>query len=152
MLIFHWEKKNGEHIWVGVVFAFKVLEDKRGNSYNFEKLWAKSFPEQTGVVNFNKEEFVLQVGLDYGTVIFYRTSIESKFLAFDEILNYKSHSDRVMGLAYDDKKGYIYSCGSDKKFMMTDFNNISNGSEVAYSAFGYTALIHDKVNERLFLN
>ena len=69
MLIFHWEKKNGEHIWVGAVFAFKVLEDKRGNSYNFEKLWAKSFPEQTGVVNFNKEEFVLQVGLDSGTVI-----------------------------------------------------------------------------------
>ena len=26
-----WEKKRGEHISVGAVFAFKVLEDKRGN-------------------------------------------------------------------------------------------------------------------------
>ena len=146
-----WEKKTGEHISVGAVFAYKVLEDKKGNPINFEKLWAKSFPEQTGVVNFNKDELVLQVGLDSGTIVFYKTSVESKFLAFDEIVNYKPHSDRVMGLAYDDQKGYIYSCGSDKKFMMTDFNNISNMSEVAYSAYGYTTLIHDKDNERLFL-
>jgi WD40 repeat protein len=146
-----WEKKTGEHISVGAVFAFKVIEDKKGNSCYFEKLWAKSFPEQTGVVNFNKNELVLQVGLDSGTIIFYRTSVESKYLAFDEILNYKPHTDRVMGLDYDDKKGYIYSCSSDKKFMMTEFNMISNVSEVAFSAYGYTALINDNANERLFL-
>jgi len=87
-----WEKKTDQHISVGAVFAFKVIEDKRGNSYYFEKLWAKSFPEQTGVVNFNKKELVLQVGLDSGTIIFYRTSRESKYLAFDEILNYKPHT------------------------------------------------------------
>ena len=56
-----------------------------------------------------------------------------------------------MGLDYDDKKGYIFSCGSDKKFMMTEFNMISNVSEVAFSAYGYTTLINDKENERLFL-
>ena len=50
---------------------FKVIEDKRGNSYIFDKLWAKSFPEQTGVVNFNKKELVLQVGLDSGSINFY---------------------------------------------------------------------------------
>ena len=48
-------------------------------------------------VNFNKDELVLQVGLDSGTIVFYKTSVESKFLAFDEIVNYKAHSDRVMG-------------------------------------------------------
>ena len=146
-----WEKKTDQHISVGAVFAFKVIEDKRGNSYIFDKLWAKSFPEQTGVVNFNKKELVLQVGLDSGTIIFYRTSVESKYLAFDEILNYKPHSSRVMGLTYDDQQGYIYSCSSDKKFMVTEFNCISNISEVAQSNYGYTALIHDKQNERLFL-
>ena len=56
-----------------------------------------------------------------------------------------------MGLSYDDQQGYIYSCSSDKKFMMTEFNSISNVTEVAQSAFGYTTLIHDKPNERLFL-
>jgi hypothetical protein len=146
-----WEKKTDQHISVGAVFAFKVIEDKRGNSYIFDKLWAKSFPEQTGVVNFNKKELVLQVGLDSGTIIFYRTSVESKYLAFDEILNYKPHTSRVMGLTYDDQQGYIYSCSSDKKFMVTEFNCISNVSEVAQSNYGYTALIHDKHNERLFL-
>jgi len=146
-----WEKKTDQHISVGAVFAFKVIEDKRGNSYYFEKLWAKSFPEQTGVVNFNKNTLVLQVGLDSGSIIFYRTSIESKYLAYDEIIHCKPHTDRVMGLAYDDQQQYIYSCSTDKKFMLTDFNNVSNVSEVAESGFGYTALILDKPNERLFL-
>ena len=146
-----WENKADQHISVGAVFAYKVIEDKRGNSYYFDKLWAKSFPEQTGVVNFNKNELVLQVGLDSGTIIFYKTSAESKYSAFDEIINYKPHTNRVMGLAYDDQQRYIYSCSTDKKFMVTEFNCISNISEVIQSNFGYTALIHDKKNERLFL-
>ena len=147
-----WEKKTNEHISVGAVFAFKVIGDKKGNSYYFEKLWAKSFPEQTGVVNFNKNDLVLQVGLDSGSIIFYKTSVESKYLAFDEIINYKPHSGRVMGLAYDELQGYIFSCSSDKKFKVTEYNNISCVTEVAESAFGYTALIHDKPNERLYLS
>ena len=146
-----WEKKTDQHISVGAVFAFKVIEDRRGNSYVFEKLWAKSFPEQTGVVNFNKKELVLQVGLDSGTIVFYKTSAESKYLAFDEVINYKPHSNRVMGVSYDNQQEYIYSCGSDKKFMVAEYNSIESITEVAQSNFGYTALIHDKPNERLFL-
>ena len=146
-----WEKKTDQHISVGAVFAFKVIEDKRGNSYYFEKLWAKSFPEQTGVVNFNKSSLILQVGLDSGSIVFYRTSIESKFLAYDEVVNFKPHTSRVMGLSYDDEQGYIYSCSSDKKFMVSEFNNITNINEVVESTYGYTTLIHDKPNERIFL-
>ena len=146
-----WEKKTNEHISVGAAFVFKVIGDKKGNSYYFEKLWAKSFPEQTGVVNFNDKDLVLQVGLDSGSIIFYKTSVESKFLAFDEIINYKPHTDRVMGLAYDDQQGYIYSCSTDKKFKLTEYNNISSVTEIAESAYGYTALVHDKPNGRIFL-
>ena len=146
-----WEKKTDQHISVGAVFAFKVIEDKRGNSYYFDKLWAKSFPEQTGVVNFNKNSLILQVGLDSGSIIFYRTSIESKYLAFDEAINFKPHSSRVMGLSYDDIQGYIYSCSSDKKFMVSEFNDPSAIREIAESAYGYTALIHDQQNGRIFL-
>jgi WD40 repeat protein len=146
-----WEKKTDQHISVGAVFAFKVIEDKRGNSYYFDKLWAKSFPEQTGVVNFNKSSLILQVGLDSGSIIFYRTSIESKYLAFDEAINFKPHSSRVMGLSYDDIQGYIYSCSSDKKFMVSEFNDPSAIREIAESAYGYTALIHDQQNGRIFL-
>ncbi len=146
-----WEKKTDQHISVGAVFAFKAIEDKRGNSYYFEKLWAKSFPEQTGVVNFNKSSLILQVGLDSGSIVFYRTSIESKFLAYDEVVNFKPHTSRVMGVSYDDEQGYIYSCSSDKKFMVSEFNNITNINEVVESTYGYTTLIHDKPNERIFL-
>ncbi len=44
-------KKNRSAYFSRAVFAFKAIEDKKGTSYYFEKLWAKSFPGQTGVVN-----------------------------------------------------------------------------------------------------
>ena len=146
-----WEKKTDAHISVGSVFAFKVIEDKKGVTHLYEKLWAKSFPEQTGVVNFDKNELVLQVGLDSGTIIFYKTSQESKYLVYDELCRIKPHTSRVMGLAYDSKPGYIYSCGSDKKFMLSEINYLSNITEIAQSNAGYTNLEFDKPNERIFL-
>jgi WD40 repeat protein len=56
-----------------------------------------------------------------------------------------------MGLALDEKNNYIYSCSSDKKFMLSDLSNYSKSIEIAQSNFGFTALILDKDNERLFL-
>ena len=120
-----WEKKTDDHVSVGAALAFKVIEDKRGNSYVFEKLWAKSFPQQTGTVYFNENEILLGVGLDNGTIIFYQTSLDSKFLEYEEIINIKPHTNRVMGLAFDEKNKYIYSCSSDKKFILNDSSNFS---------------------------
>ena len=56
-----------------------------------------------------------------------------------------------MGLTYDDQQGYIYSCSTDKKFMFSEFNNISCITEIAESTYGYTNLYHDKPNQRIFL-
>ena len=146
-----WEKKTDEHISVGSVFAFKVYNDKTGAPSKYEKIWAKSFPEQTGVVNFDKDAFVLEVGLDSGTVVFFKTSPESKFTVYEEICRIKPHSSRVMGLAYDHKPGYIYSCGSDKKFILSEINYLSNVTEVADSTAGFTNLVFEKKNQRIFL-
>ena len=146
-----WEKKTDAHISVGSVFAYKIIKDKKGNIKLYDKLWAKSFPEQTGVVNFDEEELVLQVGLDSGNIIFFKTSEESKYLVYDELCKIKPHSARVMGLDFNSKPGYIYSCGSDKKFMLSEINYLSNITEIAQSNSGYTNLKFDKVHERIFL-
>ena len=145
-----WEKKTGDHISVGAVFAFKLIADKRGNSYYFEKIWAKSYPEQTGVVDFNKDAYLLSVGLDSGAICVYKTSVESKFIEYNEIINFKPHTKRVMGVAFDAQKNCIYSCSSDKRFVMTDANDLTNMKEVSQNAYGYTTLIQDAPNQRLF--
>lgn len=40
-----WEKKTDAHITVGAVLAYKVILTEDGK-YEFDKLWAKSFPVQ----------------------------------------------------------------------------------------------------------
>ena len=146
-----WEKKTNEHISVGALFAYKVIEEKRGNTYIFEKLWAKSYPQQTGVVYFNKKAMLLGVGLDAGDIIFYKIPEDSKFLEFEETVNIKPHTNRVMGLSFDEKNNYIYSCSTDKKFMLSDLSNFSTPLEIARNLYGFTTLILDQENDRLFL-
>ena len=103
------------------------------------------------MVYFNKEKLEVGVGLDSGNIIFYKTSAESKYTEYSESFNSKPHTSRVMGLSLDDKNGYVYSCSSDKKFMLSDFSNYSSSMEIAQSNFGFTAMIFDKNNDRLFL-
>ena len=56
-----------------------------------------------------------------------------------------------MGLAFDPKPDYIYSCGSDNKFMLSEINYLSNMTEIAQSNAGYTNLKFYKKNVRIFL-
>ena len=144
-----WEKQTTAHISVGAVFAYRVIPTK--DSYYFERLWAKSFPEQTGVVNYDIESGMLQIGLDSGSIVFYLTSEETKFTTYEETCNIKPHKGRVMGVAYNHKQGYIYSCSTDKRCYLSEINYQSTAVEIAYSDYGYTALEYDKVNSRLFL-
>lgn len=64
-----------------------------------------------------------------------------------------------MGLALDPKTGYIYSCGSDKKFVYSEINFQESISgkfwylylEITTGTHGFTNLVYDKKNERIFL-
>lgn len=147
---FPWEKKTDSHITVGAVFAFKTHEDPSTHEISFEKLWAKSYPIQTGVLAWDSESNTLAVGLDDGKIFFYKTSAESGYLYYEQICEIKPHTDRVMGIAIDAKAGYIYSVGSDKRFKVSEANFESATTEIAIASSGYTNLVHDKKNERLF--
>jgi WD40 repeat protein len=145
-----WEKKTDAHISVGAIFAYKVTSDSDKNFY-FDKLWAKSFPKQTGVVAWDSESSSLAVGLDDGRIFFFKVNTESNFLQFDELCELKPHSARVMGIHFDSKTGYIYSCSSDKKFIVSEINYQESVTEVTSGSHGFTNLVCDKKNERLFI-
>ena len=145
-----WEKKTDAHISVGAIFAYKITSDS-DNQFYFEKLWAKSFPKQTGVISWESESNTLAVGLDDGKLFFYKVNPETNFLQFDELCELKPHSNRVMGVSFDSKTGYIYSCSSDKKFIVSEINYQESVTEVTTGSHGFTNMLCDKKNERLFL-
>jgi WD40 repeat protein len=155
-----WEKKTDSHITVGAIFTFKIKENKNENNdkndnnnknnISYEKIWVKSFPEQTGVISFEKKSYTLLIGLDMGNIIIYRTNERSNFLKYEEISNKKPHYGRVMGIGYDYERGYIYSCSSDKRFVVSEIN-FNNETTITETLAGYTNLIYDKKNERVFL-
>ena len=91
------------------------------------------------------------MGLDDGKIFFYKVNSESNFLQFDELCELKPHSARVMGICFDSKSGYIYSCSSDKKFVVSEINYQESVTEVTTGSHGFTNMTCDKKNERLFL-
>ena len=145
-----WESKTDAHISVGAFFAFRVKFDIN-KGLMFEKVFAKSFPEQTGVINFDRESNSVNIGLDTGRIIFYKLNPESSFTQYEPYIDFKPHKARVMGLAYDAKTGYIYSCSTDKKFYITEINYLSAPSEVMEGPCGYTSLFYDRKFQRVFL-
>jgi WD40 repeat protein len=56
-----------------------------------------------------------------------------------------------MGIAFDLKSGYIYSCSTDKKFIISDITYQDSLTEVANDKYGFTNMVFDKKNERIFL-
>jgi WD40 repeat protein len=56
-----------------------------------------------------------------------------------------------MGISFDSKTGYIYTCSSDKKFIVSEINYQESVTEVTTGSHGFTNMVFDKKNERLFL-
>jgi len=145
-----WEKTNGEHLTVGAVFAFK-LNFGASNPFDiFIKKWAKSFPIQTGVINYNIEKSILMLGLDNGKFFLYQTGIESKFCNYELLYEGKPHTGRVMGIEIDPKKNVVYTCSSDKKFIMTYLSEENKFVEIENCHAGFTNLYFDRTNDRIF--
>lgn len=89
---------------------------------------------------------MVQIGLDTGRIIIYKTNVESHYIQYEK----KAHKMRDNGSRDDSEKNLIYSCSTDKKFYATKVST-GESKEVAESTSGYTSLIFDKANSRIFL-
>jgi hypothetical protein len=145
-----WEKKTEAHISVGAFFAFRVHYDTN-KGYKFQKLFAKSFPEQTHCLNFDKESNTINIGLDSGRIFFYKLNPDSNYSQYENYIDFKPHKSAVTGINYDAKTGYIYSISSDKKFLITEIGYLDNPNEIIEGPAGFTYMYRDKQNDRMIL-
>lgn len=147
---FPWEKKTDSHIPLGAAFIYQCKPND--SKYIVHKIWAKSFPIQTGVLSWEDEEEVFSVGLDNGRIYCFKAKPNTHYLDMEMILELPLHKDRVMGLGYDKDNKVIYSCSTDKTFYLTDLKqNPPSPILLKLSRAGYTNLKFDKKNERIFL-
>ena len=147
-----WQKSGCVEIALSGILVYKIIENKNENSYSFKTLWGKGyFRSMANVINFNKKKLFLLIGFDKGIIKIKKTSKESNYSNYNILIKYEeTHENKITGLDYDETKGYIYSCGKDGRFLMTKVYN-SEVIEIAKSKYGYTRLIFDKKNKRMFL-
>ena len=78
-----WEKKTEENIPLGRAFCFRV--QKLGIGYKFVRAWSKAYTVQTGIINFDKINLIVAVGLDDGSIFLYKVEPESNFSKFSDL-------------------------------------------------------------------
>ena len=145
-----WESKTNTHISVGAFFVFRVYYNPEKGT-KFEKIFAKSFPEQTGSLSWNKASNTIHIGLGSGTIIFFKLNPDSNFSQYEQFIEFKPHKNKVTGVMNDAETGYIYSVSLDKKFYVTEIGYLNNPSEIVEGPCGFTGLYEDTQNQRIFL-
>ena len=145
-----WESKAKTHLSVGAFFVFKVLFNP-DKGFKFEKIYAKSFPEQTGCISWNRASNTIHIGLDSGKIVFYKLNPDSNFTQYEQYIEFSPHKERVTGIMYDSETGYIYSVSADKKFIITEIGYLNNNTEIVESPCGFNGLYEDAENHRIFL-
>ena len=145
-----WESKTDTHVSVGGFFVFKVHYNP-DKGFKFEKVFAKSFPEQTGCISWNKNSNTIHIGLDTGKIVFYKINPDSNFTQFEPYIEFKPHKGLVTGIMYDSETGFIYSVSDDNYFYISEISNLKNRHEILEGPCGFTGLYEDQENKRLFL-
>ena len=148
---FPWEKRTAQQVPMGAAFIYQCKPDPK-EIYTIHKIWAKSFTIQTGVIYWEDKNEIYCVGNDDGKIHIFKAVPRTHYLKMDTMGELSFHTDRVMGLALDPETMNLYSCSTDKTFYVTDLkNNNFNNVLVHTCNSGYTNLVFDAQNHRIFL-
>ena len=145
------EKNRDTIIPLGAAFIYQCEPDEK-EIYKIHKIWVKTFPIQTGVIYWEDVNEIFCVGNDDGKIHIYKAVPNTHYLKMNIIVELSIHIDRVMGLALEPKTMMLYSVSSDKSFYCTDLKNNLFAQMLIYrSNSGFTNLIYDNNNHRIFL-
>ena len=148
---FPWETAPKNHVPLGAAFIYQCKPHKT-EIYKIHKIWARSFTIQTGVIYWEDKNERYCIGNDDGRIHIFKAVPNTHYLKMDKICEFSFHTDRVMGLALDSETSILYSCSTDKTFYVTDLQSDNYDRMVITTGnSGYTNLIYDPENKRLFL-
>ena len=148
---FPWEKQGKTQIPLGAAFIYQCKPDEK-EIYKIHKIWAQSFTIQTGVIYWEDKNEMYCIGNDDGKIHVFKAVPNTHYLKMDKVCELSYHTDRVMGLALDPETKILYSCSTDKSFYIVDLSNDNyEKMRLNTSDGGFTNLIYDAENKRLFL-
>ena len=144
------KKSDDDKVPMGALFIYQC-EPSKEEIYAIHKIWARPFPVQTGTLYWEDENEILIVGNDDGKIYLFKPKPNTYYVEMNQIHEFAYHTNRVMGLALDPKKNYLYSCSTDKTFYITDLKAPKINMLINTSQSGYTNLEFDGENQRIFL-
>ena len=123
----------------------------------YDKIFEKNYEEMTGSFYYDEDSNILAIGFISGKIFIYKVPPEAHYTQFDFMIELQYHKGKITGIAIDNKMGYLYSCGEDKKLFVGDYAEIysPNFLPIQFNDKNsnkkeYIKLELDKINQRLF--
>ena len=149
---------------LGCVGSFNVyklinITNKKLNQKNikYDKIFEKNYEEMTGSFYYDEDSNILAVGFVSGKIFIYKVPPEENYTHFDFMIELYYHKGKITGISIDNKLGYIFSCGEDKKLFVGDYSEIYSPNFIPIqlneknpTIKEYIKLELDKINNRLF--
>jgi WD40 repeat protein len=146
---------------VGSLNIYKLINitNKKLNQKNikYDKIYEKNYEEMTGCFYYDEDSNILAVGFVSGKIFIYKVPPEENYTHFDFMIALHYHKGKITGISIDNKLGYIYTCGEDKKLFVGDYSEIYSPNFIPLQLNEknpiikeYIKLELDKINHRLF--
>ena len=141
---------------VGYFNVYKLIDktNKKLNQKNikYDKIFEKNYEEMKRSFYYDEDSNIFAVGFVSGKIYIYKVPPEENYTHFDFY-----HKGKITGIVIDNKLGYIYSCGENKKLFVGDYSEIysPNFNPIQFNEKNpiikeYIKLELDKINHRLF--
>jgi hypothetical protein len=138
----------------GALLIYNIIKNNSGEQH-FEPLYSKELYSEVSYVNYFNSNSVLAAGLNNGSVLLFKiyineTSDISKDLV-EELCVVKAHKKRIIGVAVNFIKGYVYTVARDGVINISEINYQSIMRNIKISKKEFSRCVFEEKKNRLFL-
>jgi hypothetical protein len=138
----------------GVILIYNIIKNNSGEQH-FEPLYSKELMAEVSCVNYFNSNSILAIGLNNGNVLLFKiyineTSDISKDLV-EELCVLKAHKKRIVGVAINFIKGYLYTAAREGCLNISEINYQSVMKNVKLSKKEFSRMVFEEKKNRIFL-
>jgi hypothetical protein len=138
----------------GTILIYNIIKNNSGEQH-FELLYCKEIFSEVSYVTYFSSNSLLAAGLNNGWVLLFKIYInEASEISRDlveEVCVIKAHKKRIIGVAANFNKGYIYTMAREGVINISEINYQSVMKSVKISKKEFSKMVFEEKKNRLFL-
>jgi hypothetical protein len=136
-----------------ILQIYNIIKNNYGEQH-FELLYETNVKDDICYINYFSSNSILSVGTNTGNILFYKIYINETSDITKELVEQmciiKTNKKRIVGVAINFVKGYVYSFANDHNIIISEMNYQSIMRTVPISKRDFSCMFYDERKLRCF--